>query len=57
MEVRTEWVKCPICGNKTRNKVRRDTVLKRFPLFCPKCKRQTLIEVENLLVKVVEQQE
>ncbi|MBO5352009.1 MAG: cysteine-rich KTR domain-containing protein [Lachnospiraceae bacterium] len=57
MEVRTEWVKCPICGNKTRNKVRKDTVLKRFPLFCPKCKRQTLIEVENLLVKVVEQQE
>lgn len=57
MEVRTEWVKCPICGNKTRNKVRKDTVLKRFPLFCPKCKRQTLIEVENLLVKVVEEQE
>jgi len=54
MEVRTEWVKCPVCGNKTRNKIRKDTVLKRFPLFCPKCKRETLIEVENLLVKVVE---
>ncbi len=55
MEVRTEWVKCPICGNKTRNKVRKDTVLKCFPLFCPKCKRETLIEIENLSVKVVEE--
>lgn len=57
MEVRTEWVKCPICGNKTRNKVRKDTVLKCFPLFCPKCKSETLIEIENLSVKVVEEQE
>ena len=31
------WVHCPVCGNKTRTKVNRDTVLKRFPLFCPKC--------------------
>lgn len=53
MGVRTEWVKCPVCGNKTRNKIRRDTVLKKFPLFCPKCKQETLIEVENLLVKVI----
>lgn len=57
MEVKTEWVKCPVCGNKTRNKVRKDTVLKRFPLFCPKCKRETLIELENFSVKVVEEQE
>ena len=51
----TEWVKCPVCGNKTRNKIREDTVLKKFPLFCPKCKKETLIEIENLLVKVIEE--
>ena len=57
MEVRTEWVNCPVCGKKTRNKVRKDTVLKRFPLFCPKCKMETLIEIENLAVRVVEEPE
>ena len=23
-----EWVYCPICGNKTRNKIREDTIKK-----------------------------
>lgn len=55
MEVRTEWVKCPVCGNKTRNKVREDTVLKMFPLFCPKCKQETLVEIENFLIKKVKE--
>lgn len=32
-----EWVICPICKNKTRLKIREDTELKNFPLFCPKC--------------------
>ncbi|HEN4307185.1 TPA: hypothetical protein U5Y70_002179 [Streptococcus agalactiae] len=27
---------CPICGNKTRLKMREDTELKNFPLFCPR---------------------
>ena len=48
MEIKTEWVKCPVCGNKTRNKVREDTVLKQFPLFCPKCKKETNIDVVQL---------
>ena len=55
MEVTTEWVKCPMCGGKTRNKIRRDTVLKKFPLFCPKCKQETLIELENFLIKVIKE--
>lgn len=53
MEVKTEWVKCPVCGNKTRNKIREDTVLKKFPLFCPKCKQETLIEIKDFYVTVV----
>ena len=43
----SEWILCPICGNKTRSKVREDTVLLRFPLYCPKCRQETLIEVRN----------
>ncbi len=26
----TEWIKCPVCANKTRIKVRSDTELKTF---------------------------
>ena len=50
----TEWVICPICKNKTRLKVRKDTVLKNLPLFCPKCKRESLINAEAMQVSVVQ---
>ncbi len=55
MKVISEWVKCPICGNKTRNKIREDTVVKMFPLFCPKCKNETLIEIQDLKIVVVKE--
>lgn len=42
-----EWIKCPVCGNKTRLKVRNDTIMKNFPLYCPKCKNERLINVKN----------
>ena len=35
------WVPCPICNSKTRTKVYEDSVLINFPLFCPKCKKNT----------------
>lgn len=40
------WVFCPICNNKTRTKIRNDTELINFPLFCPKCKQETIINRE-----------
>ena len=45
---KTEWIRCPVCGNKTRDRIREDTVLKNYPLYCPKCKQETLIEAKNL---------
>lgn len=45
---KTEFIRCPVCGNKTRDKIREDTVLKNFPLFCPKCKSECLIDTEQL---------
>lgn len=42
----SEWIICPICGNKTRDRVREDTVLKNYPLYCPKCKKETLINAK-----------
>ncbi|MBP7294355.1 cysteine-rich KTR domain-containing protein [Blautia faecis] len=41
------WVLCPICNNKTRTKIRGDTELINFPLFCPKCKQETLINMKH----------
>lgn len=50
-----KWVLCPICENKTRTKIRHDTVLKNFPLFCPKCKQETLISVKELNTSVIKE--
>ncbi|MEH2954287.1 cysteine-rich KTR domain-containing protein [Candidatus Merdisoma sp. JLR.KK011] len=49
----TEWIRCPVCGSKTRDKIREDTVLKNYLLYCPKCKQETLIEVTNLQITVI----
>ena len=50
-----KWVICPICSSKTRVKLRSDTVLKNFPLFCPKCKQESLINAESMKVNVVKE--
>ena len=42
------WVHCPNCGGKTRTKVYEDTVLVKFPLYCPKCKKEIRIDVVKL---------
>lgn len=47
------WLLCPVCGNKTRDRLRKDTVLKNYPLYCPKCKQETLINVNDLKITVI----
>ena len=49
------WVICPVCNNRTRTKIRKDTELINFPLFCPKCKHESLIKVKNLQVTVIKE--
>lgn len=49
----TEWVLCPVCSNKTRLQIREDTELKNLPLYCPKCKKTTLIEAKHLQITVI----
>lgn len=48
-----EWILCPICESKTRDRIREDTILKHYPLYCPKCKKETLIDVKNLKITVI----
>ena len=51
----SEWILCPICGNKTRLKIRADTELKNFPLFCPKCKQESLINAKQLNISFIKE--
>ena len=44
---------CPVCANKTHTKVEQDTVLLNFPLFCPKCKKVTYINVRQFIITIV----
>ena len=50
-----EWVICPICNNKTMIKIRKDTQLKNFPLYCPKCKKESLIRVNNFKIEIIKE--
>ena len=49
------WLLCPVCKSKTRIMLREDTQLQNFPLFCPKCKRETVINVKNNAVTVIKE--
>ena len=49
------WLMCPVCGSKTRCQVRKDTVLLNYPLFCPKCKHETLISVKEMNITVIKE--
>lgn len=50
-----KWILCPVCGRKTRLQIREDTELKNFPLYCPKCKQETLIDAKKLHVIVIKE--
>ena len=51
--MKTDWIYCPVCGNKTRDRIRDDTVLFNYPLYCPKCKQASLIMhyIRNVVVE------
>lgn len=50
-----QWIMCPVCDNKTRIKIRADTILENFPLFCPKCKIENLINVRQLRMSLIKE--
>jgi len=49
------WLKCPVCNNNTRTRVRKNTMLVNFSLYCPKCKQETLINVQNMNMTIVKE--
>ncbi len=50
-EEEKRWVLCPVCGAKTRLQIFRETELKSFPLFCPKCRQESIINVKNFIIE------
>lgn len=50
-----EWIYCPVCGSKTRDKIRADTVLINYPLYCPKCKQNSLIAAKDMKITVIKE--
>ncbi len=52
--MKCEWILCPVCGSKTRNKIRKDTVLENYPLYCPKCRQERLIKVAAVVIASVQ---
>ena len=53
--VENKWVLCPVCGAITRDRIREDTVLLNYPLYCPKCKQETLIEAKKLQIIIIKE--
>lgn len=50
----TKFILCPICGNKTRQKVGKDTSARNLPVFCSKCKQVTVVNLcEGFHVEVI----
>ena len=43
-----KWLLCPICGVKMRLRLLERTVLRDLPLFCPKCRRASNFQIENV---------
>ncbi len=57
MSKKENWILCPVCGNKTRLQIRTDTELKNFPLYCPKCRQESLIDAKDLQITVIKRLE
>lgn len=46
-----KWILFPVCGAKTRLRLLPSTVLRNFPLFCPKCRRECIINAEHYIIE------
>ncbi|WP_230199382.1 cysteine-rich KTR domain-containing protein [Bacillus ndiopicus] len=51
----SNWIYCPICNSKTRTKVCTDTILISFPLYCPKCKQESLVNIKKFKITIIKE--
>lgn len=46
------WICCPTCSGRTRTKIRSETYVRNFPIYCPRCKQEYLIDAEQLRINL-----
>lgn len=46
------WLPCPVCKELSDVKVYEDTVLLKFPFYCPKCNQKSTVNVVRLRMTV-----
>ena len=44
---KSDWVLCPVCGGKTRTKIREDTEAKNLPVLCKICKNESIVDIKD----------
>ena len=44
----TKWLLCPVCKNKTRIRIRSDTILKKFPFVLPEVQTRLFSECSTV---------
>lgn len=52
--IESRFILCPHCKAKTRVKITQNTVLKSFPLYCPKCRKESIINAENYIITLIQ---
>lgn len=53
--IESTWILCPTCLSKTRTKVYKKTKLLNFPLYCPKCKQEKIINVDSYKLTIIKE--
>lgn len=53
MDNKFNWIVCPKCNRNSRIKICSDTILINFPLYCPKCKQITLVNVKEFGITII----
>lgn len=51
-EQKAYWIPCPACKELSDVKVYEDTVLLKFPFYCPKCNQKSTVNVVRLRMTV-----
>lgn len=49
---KSAWIPYPNCKQRTKTKVYEDTVLLNFLWFCPKCKKETRVNIVKLKMTI-----
>ena len=46
-----KWLPCPVCHQPKMLKYNSETVLRSFPAYCKKCRRERIINFDARIIK------